>query len=80
MLSVKNLECCFYLFILRYYLFMKDAQREREREEQKQAEGEAGSMQGVQLGLDPETLGSCPEPKADAQPLSHPAVPELFRF
>ena len=27
------------------------------------------------LGLDPGTLGSQPEPKADAQPLSHPGAP-----
>ena len=26
-------------------------------------------------GLDPRTLASRPEPKADAQPLSHPGVP-----
>ena len=29
------------------------------------------------MGLDPETLGSCLEPKVDAQPLSHPGVPPL---
>ena len=28
-------------------------------------------------GLYPRTLGSQPEPKADAQPLSHPGAPEL---
>ena len=27
------------------------------------------------MGLDSRTLGSRPEPKADAQPLSHPGVP-----
>ena len=27
------------------------------------------------VGLDPRTLGSRPEPKADAQPLSHPGAP-----
>ena len=35
------------------------------------------------MGLDPRTAGSYPEPKADAQPLSHPVVPEkinLFFF
>ena len=30
------------------------------------AEGEAGSMQGDDVGLHPRTPGSCPEPKADA--------------
>ena len=48
---------------------MRDTQREAET----QAEGDAGSMQDA--GLDPGTPGSCPEPKADAQPLSHPGVP-----
>ena len=27
------------------------------------------------VGLDPKNPGSCPEPKADAQPLSHPGAP-----
>ena len=27
------------------------------------------------VGHDPRTPGSCPEPKADAKPLSHPGVP-----
>ena len=27
------------------------------------------------VGLDPRTPGSCPEPNADAQSLSHPGVP-----
>ena len=27
-------------------------------------------------GLDPRTPGSHPEPKADAQPLSHPGAPD----
>ena len=32
------------------------------------------------MGLDPRTLGSQPEPKADAQPLSHPSAPPFFKF
>ena len=32
------------------------------------------------MGLDPGTLGSRPEPKAVAQPLSHPGVPDGFLF
>ena len=46
---------------------MTDPQREAET----QAEGEAGSMYGAQCG----TRSRDPEPKADAQPLSHPGVP-----
>ena len=30
------------------------------------------------VGLEPRTLGSHPEPKADAQPLSHPGGPTGF--
>ena len=45
------------------------------RDTQREAEGEAGSLQGARdVGLDPRTPGSHPEPKA-AQPLSHPGVP-----
>ena len=51
--------------------------REREREAETQAE--VLSLQvpfrEPKVGLDPGTPGSCPEPKADAQPLSHSGVP-----
>ena len=50
---------------------MRDIQREAET----QAEGEAGSLWEAQCGLDSGTPGSRPEPKADAQPLSHPGIP-----
>ena len=44
--------------------------RQRHRQREKQAPWrEPGA------GLDPGTPGSHPEPKADAQPLSHPGVP-----
>ena len=61
---------CFFLsdFI---YLFMRDIQREAET----QAEGEAVSWGEPKAGLDPPTQGSHREPKADAQPLSHPGAP-----
>ena len=48
--------------------------RHTHREADTQA-GEAGSIQGPDVGLDPRTPGSCLEPKADAQLLSHPGVP-----
>ena len=38
-------------------------------------EGEAGEPD---VGLDPRTLGSGPEPKADAQSLSHAGTPDRF--
>ena len=56
------------------YLFMRDTQTEAET----QAEGEAASPGETDVGLDPGTLGSCPEPKADAQPLSPPGVPKVI--
>ena len=49
--------------------------RDRERKAEIQAEGEAGSTQGARCGTRPRTPGSHPEPKADAQPLSHPGIP-----
>ena len=30
------------------------------------------------MGLDPRTPGSCPELKADTQPLSHPGTPTVM--
>ena len=54
---------------------MKERERQTDREAETQAEGEAGSMQEPDVGLDPITLGSHPEPKADSQPLSHPGIP-----
>ena len=52
------------------YLFMRDREEQRLRQREKQPPcGEAD------MGLDPRTLGSHPERKADAHPLSHPGVP-----
>ena len=50
---------------------MRDTQRGAET----QAEGEAGSWQGARCGIRSQTPGSCPEPKTDAQLLSHPGIP-----
>ena len=51
---------------------MRDTQKEVEthRQKQKQAPHEEPDAE-----LNPWTPGSCPEPKADAQPLSHPGIP-----
>ena len=51
--------------------------RDTEREAETQAEGEASSLQGADGGLDPRTPGSCPGPKAGAQPLTTQASPEF---
>ena len=62
-----------------YFLFLKDLfthERHRKREAETQVEGEVGSSQGAQSQI----LGSGPELKADAQPLSHPSIPRpMFR-
>ena len=57
---------------------MRDTEREREAETQ--AEGDAGSMQEADVGLNPGTPGSHPGPKASAKPLSHPGIPHHWRF
>ena len=58
-------------------------EKERERTQARgaaEAEGEADSppSRKPDAGLDLRTPGSRPEPKADAQPLSHPRVPVLL--
>ena len=58
------------------YLFMRDTERGAET----QAEGEAGAPWGAQCETPSGDLGSHPEPKADAQPLSHPGVPLLVNI
>ena len=52
---------------------MRDTQREAET----QAEGEAGSLRGPHAELELQVGGLLREPKADAQPLSHPGAPPL---
>ena len=51
--------------------------RETERKAETQAGGECREPN---VGLDPRTPGSQPEPKADAQPLSHPGAPKPRYF
>ena len=55
---------------------MRDTERERGRERHRQREKQAPCRE-PDVGLDPRTVGSRPEPKADAQLLSHPGVPEI---
>ena len=48
--------------------------QETQREAETRAERDAGSVQEARWGLDPGTLGSRPEPEADAPPPSHPGA------
>ena len=52
---------------------MRDTQRHRQREKQAPS-GEPD------VGPDPRTPGSRPEPKLEAQPLSHPGAPKNYIF
>ena len=52
---------------------MRDPERERERQRHRQREKQAPCRE-PDVGLDPGTPGSCPGPKADTQPLSHPGA------
>ena len=52
-------------------------QGERQRHRQKERQAPCGEPD---VGLDPKTLGSLAEPKAEAQPLSHSRCPEICIF
>ena len=54
---------------------MRDTEGERETDRHKQREKQAPCRE-PDVGLDPRSPGSRPEPKADAQPLSHSGVPQ----
>ena len=62
-----------FLFERLIYLFTHETHRERQRHRQRIK----GGWQ-PDVGLSPRTMGSWPEPKADAQPLSHPGAPSSF--
>ena len=72
------LECAKFIHLVfkRFYLFIHE--RYTEREAETQAEGEAGSPCGARCRTRSQDPGSRPEPKADAQPLSHPGAPNTF--
>ena len=50
---------------------MQDTERKRQRHRQREKQA---PCRKPDVGLDPGTPGSHPEPKADAQPLSYPGV------
>ena len=59
------------------YLFTRYTGKERQghRQRKKQAPGREPDA-----GLDPRTPGTCPEPKADTQPLRHPGAPYFYNL
>ena len=62
------------IFFFRFYLFIHETHTERERERQRHRQREEqAACRGPHAGLDPRTPRSCPELKADAQPLGHQA-------
>ena len=54
------------------YLFMRHTHKQRQRHRQRKKQA---PCREPDVGLDPRTPGSHPEPKAEAQPLSYPGVP-----
>ena len=52
---------------------MKDTEKERDRQRHRQREKQAPYRE-PDVGLDSRTLGSRPQPKAEAQPLSYPGI------
>ena len=55
-----------------FYLFIHERHSEKQRHRQREKQAPCREHN---VGLDPRTLGSLPEPKADGQPLSHPGIP-----
>ena len=65
-----------------YFLFFRflkfTHKRHTQRQKLMQREENQAPCREPDMGLDPETPGSRPEPKADAQPLSHPGAPDHY--
>ena len=66
--SVSQMSFCFCI-VLKILLFIHERHRGRDTDR-----GRSRLLRGTLRG----TLGSWPEVKADAQPLNHPGVPEMF--
>ena len=75
--SELDFYCGWSVSIFLKILFIHERHRERQRHRQR--EKQAPSVE-LDVGLDPGTTGSRPEPKTDAQPLSHPGISHsIFR-
>ena len=68
----QHLDAFFFL-ILFNYSWETEIERQRHRQTEKQA-----PFGKPDVGHNPRTPRSCPELKADAQPLSHPGDPSIF--
>ena len=55
-------------------MIVTQRERERERQRHRQKEKEAPGRE-PDVGLNPETPGSCPRPKAGTKLLGHPGIP-----
>ena len=56
---------------------MRDTERERQRHRQREKQV---PCREPDVGLDLETPGSCPGPKAGAKLLSHPGIPRIILY
>ena len=65
------------LFIKRFYFFIHKRHRERQRHRQREKQS---PCREPDVGLDPRTLSSHYEPKADTQPPSHSGALTCFTF
>ena len=67
----------FSLFFFKIFLFIHERHTERERKggAETHAEGKQAPCREPDVGHDPGTPESRSEPKANAQPLSHPGIP-----
>ena len=71
---------CLILFCFKIlFIHERHTHTERERQRQRKREKQA-PWREPNVGLHPRTPGSHPEPKVEAQPLSHPGVPHLLDF
>ena len=71
----------FFLKIL--FIYATEIETARERGNTSRGSGRGRSRlisEEPDVGLDPVTPGSRPEPKADAQPLCHPGAPQVLEF
>ena len=69
----------FFLIFLNVYLFEREIEIAAEIVRESTGRVEAGSMhRETDVGFDPGSPGSRPEPKAGAKLLRHPGIPSLF--